>query len=242
MLPPLPRPGSQPSRPSHSCKENDGSDRKARAAAGAGLAKLRALDSLPSGFFQGFVLASQPGPLVSSKAHCWQSHPGNSPWATETRIGVGGFPGAQSNRSYFSFLERSLRIRHFHTWYLFNSHRGHTKKLLLLIHETETPGSGTCPESDTFTAVGPAFELGPCQYAAHVCAGPGIGAAPSPGVPRWPGRAQMLPRGIGGSPLPPERAAASGFAVPVTRPSPVQAFIPSTISVITPFPHLRSSM
>lgn len=36
-----------------------------------------------------------------------------------------------------------------HTWYLFNSHSGHTKKLFLLVDETETPDSGTCPESHT---------------------------------------------------------------------------------------------
>lgn len=87
----------------------------------------------------------------------------------------------------FPFLNAHSTSGTLHTWYLFNSHRGHTKKLLLLIHETETSGSGTCPESDTFTAVGPAFELGPCQYAAHVCAGPGIGEAPGPGVLGWPG-------------------------------------------------------
>lgn len=142
----------------------------------------------------------------------------------------------------FPFLNAHSTSGTLHTWYLFNSHRGHTKKLLLLIHETETSGSGTCPESDTFTAVGPAFELGPCQYAAHVCAGPGIGEAPGPGVLGWPGVGgrRCFP-GDRGSPLPRERAAASGLAVPVTRPSPVQAFIPSTISVITPFPHLSSS-
>ena len=197
MLPRLPRPpgpGSQPSRP-RSCKENDGSDRKARAAAGAGLAELRALDTLPSGFFQGFVLASQPGPLISSKAHCWQNPPVTRPGPRRRGSVVVASLVPRVTGHTFPFLNAHPASGTLHTWYLFNSHRGHTKKLLLLIHETETPGSGTCPESDTFTAVGPAFELGPCQYAAHVCAGPGIGAAPSPGVPRWPGRAQMLPGG-----------------------------------------------
>lgn len=36
-----------------------------------------------------------------------------------------------------------------HTWYLFNSHSGRTKKLLLLVEETETPCSGPCPEART---------------------------------------------------------------------------------------------
>lgn len=91
----------------------------------------------------------------------------------------------------FPFLNAHSTSGTLHTWYLFNSHRGHTKKLLLLIHETETSGSGACPESDTFTAVGPAFELGACQYAAHVCAGPGIGDCAGSLVARG---AQMLPR------------------------------------------------
>lgn len=139
----------------------------------------------------------------------------------------------------FPFLNAHSTSGTLHTWYLFNSHRGHTKKLLLLIHETETSGSGACPESDTFTAVGPAFALGPCQYAAHVCAGPGIGDCAGSLVARAGADASqgMEAAFCRGSEL-----RHWGLEVPGTRPGPVQAFIPSTISVITPFPHLRSSM
>ncbi|EPY80333.1 hypothetical protein CB1_000843003 [Camelus ferus] len=36
--------------------------------------------------FQGLVLAAQPGPLTSSKAHCWQIQPGNLTWALEKQL------------------------------------------------------------------------------------------------------------------------------------------------------------
>lgn len=185
----MPRPGSQTSR-LRSYKGNDGSDRKAREAAGVGLAELQALDSLPSGLFQGFVLAAQPGPLTSSKAHCWQNHPGSLPWAVETQLD-GDFVVPRVTGHTCHFVNAYSAPGTLHTWYLFNSHSGHTKKLLLLVHETEKSRSGTCPESDTFTAAGPAFEPGPCESSAHVFPGyrlqtsavPGSGAAPSPGAP-----------------------------------------------------------
>lgn len=185
----MPRPGSQTSR-LRSYKGNDGSDRKARADAVVGLAELQALDCLPSGLFQGFVLAGQPGPLTSSKAHCWQNYPGSLPRAVEMQLD-GDFVVPRVTGHTCHFVNAYSTSGTLHTWCLFNSHSRHTKKLLLLVHETEKSRSGTCPESDTFTAAGPAFEPGPCESSARVFPGyrlqtsavPGSGAAPSPGAP-----------------------------------------------------------
>lgn len=90
------------------------------------------------------------------------------------------------------------------TRYLFNSHSGHTKKLLLLADETETPGSGTRPESHTLqpqdrhlnlASLPRTFLPGDRLQASAV---PAIGAAPHLG-PGWQGRPQTTPAGVGGS-------------------------------------------
>lgn len=151
-----------------------------------------------------------------------------------------------------------------HTWYLFNSHGGRTKKLLLPVHETETPGSGTCPESDTFTAAaGPAFEPGPCESAAHffpgyrlqTSAGPGwewclalgpqvaaAGADNSRGDRRQPSAAQGPGETAGPGPIS-ERAAAAALAASETQ------LYKSGESIYLrsygdhyPFPHLPSTV
>lgn len=60
---------------------------------------------------------------------------------------------------YYHFLDAYYASGALHTWYLFNSHSGHTKKLFLLVDETERSASGTRSVTHV-TAARPALEPG----------------------------------------------------------------------------------
>lgn len=80
-----------------------------------------------------------------------------------------------------------------HTWYLFNSHSGRTKKLLL-VDETETPCSGPFPESRTLRRRDWRLSLLSASLQRSVFPGPPLRASAAPGRLR---RAQVTPAGIG---------------------------------------------
>lgn len=114
----------------------------------ADLAELPALDCLPTGLFQGPVLVRQALSLAQKLIAARIIRVNGLPLTLETQPD-GDFLLPRITIHYCHFLDAYYESGTLHTWYLFNSHRGHTKKLFLLVDETERSASGTCSESHT---------------------------------------------------------------------------------------------
>ena len=86
--------------------------------------------SIPSfGAFPRAYVALRPGALPSSKDHRRQNYLGNLPWAVETQV-YGDSVVYRVAGHYCRLLNAYYASGTLHTRYLFNSHNGHTKKLL----------------------------------------------------------------------------------------------------------------